>query len=308
MAEKQKQEKSPMQKYTIKDFQRDFPNDVACLEWLKEYRWPDGIHCEKCDKVTKHHQMTKRRSYSCQECGNHVHPTAGTIFHKSTTALTTWFYAVYLMAQTRTGISAKQIERETGVTYKTAWRMFRLIRSRLDEDNDPFSGNVEVDETYFGGKAENMHKDKKEGMKRGRGSQNKTPIVGMVERKGRIRAIVVPNVKAETLIPLIEDTIEPLSRVHTDEFNVYDTLEASGYQHEQISHSAKVYVIGDVHTQTIDGFWSLIKRGIGGVYHQVSPNYLQHYVNEYAFRYNHRNDVTPMFRTFLRRVGVGLDD
>lgn len=141
-----------MQKYTIKHFKKDFPNDAACLEWLKNYRWPNGIFCEPCGKVTKHHLIESRKSYSCQECGHHVHPTAGTIFHKSSTPLTSWFHAIFLMASTRCGISAKQVEREVGVTYKTAWRMCKLIRERLcDKGGDPFSsdkGDVEVDETH----------------------------------------------------------------------------------------------------------------------------------------------------------------
>jgi transposase len=142
-----------MQKFTIKDFQAQFPNDDACLEWLKNYRYPNGIHCETCQRVTKHHKVASRRSYSSDYCGHHVHPTADTIYHKSSTKLTTWFYAIYLMASTRCGISAKQIERETGVTYKTAWRMFKQIRSMLDESGgDPLSGKVEVDETYISGK------------------------------------------------------------------------------------------------------------------------------------------------------------
>src|SRR6266566_5194523 len=137
-----------MKKYTIRDFDRDFPNDDACLEWLKNYLYPDGMHCKHCDRVTKHHKVVSRRSYSCDNCGHHVHPTAHTIYHKSPTPLTTWFYAIYLMASTRCGISAKQIERETGVTYKTAWRMFKQIRSMLEEDI-PIGGkgcSVEMDE------------------------------------------------------------------------------------------------------------------------------------------------------------------
>ncbi len=284
-----------MERYTIRDFQRDFPTDAACLDWLVNYRWPDGITCENCKRVTKHHLMSSRRSYSCQECGHHVHPTADTIFHKSATRLTNWFYAVYLMAQTRGGISAKQIERETGVTYKTAWRMCNLIRERLDEGHDPLSGKVEVDESYFGGRRPG---------KRGRGAAGKTPVVGMVERKGRIRAVAVTNTKANTLIPLIQETVKDGTIVYTDENWAYHRLNKVGYDHSSITHSAKVYVSGDVHTNTIEGFWGLIKRGISGVYHQVSPKYLQRYVDEYVFRYNHRNDEQPMFLSFLERVGM----
>ncbi len=284
-----------MKRYTIRDFQRDFQNDAACLEWLKDYRWPEGIRCEKCNRVTKHHLMSSRRSFSCQECGHHVHPTAGTIFHKSATPLTLWFYAVYLMAQTRGGISAKQIERETGVTYKTAWRMCKLIRERLDEGSDPLSGKVEVDESYFGGKRPG---------KRGRGAAGKTPVVGAAQRKGQIKAVAVQDTKARTLIPMIQENIKEGSTVYTDENWAYNRLRKTGYDHSSINHSAKVYVSGDVHTNTIEGFWSLIKRGISGVYHQVSPKYLQRYVNEYVFRYNHRNDEQPMFLSFLERVGM----
>lgn len=287
-----------MKKYTVKDFQAEFPDDDACLEWLKDYRWPSGIYCKNCGKVTKHHLMQTRKSFSCQECGNHVHPTAGTIFHKSATPLTTWFYSVYLMAQTRGGISAKQIERETGVTYKTAWRMCRLIRSRLNEEADPFSGEgeVEVDESYFGGR--------RRGGKRGRGAEGKTPVVGLAQRKGRLKAVVVPDVKSKTVTPIIGKTVEPGSIVYTDELRTYDRLHRMGYRHSRIFHSSKIYVAGNVHTNTIEGFWSLIKRGISGVYHSVSAKYLQHYVNEYAFRYNHRDDQRPMFQTFLQCVGL----
>jgi len=288
-----KQEKSPMGKYTITDLRRDFPDDKACLEWLKTYRYPEGIFCKACGKVTKHHLMTTRRSYSCQECGNHVHPTAGTIFHKSTTALTTWFHAIFLMASTRTGISAKQVQRETGVTYKTAWRMFKLIRSRLDEKTSPFSGDVEADECYFGGRRRGTT---------GRGAQNKTAVMGVVERKGRIQATVVPNVKADTLEPIIADCVQKGSMIYTDEYVAYNWLLYMGYRHRKIRHKNNHYVSGEIHTQTIDGFWGNVKNGIKGVYHHVSPKYLQQYLNEYAFRYNHRQDEKPMFKSFLGQI------
>ena len=127
------QQKPRMQRFTFKDFEGMFPDDASCLEWLRNFLYPDGIFCKKCNATTKHHRVQSRPSYSCDHCGHHVHPTAGTIFHKSSTSLKTWFHAIYLMASTRCGISAKQIERETGVTYKTAWRMFKQIRILLQE-------------------------------------------------------------------------------------------------------------------------------------------------------------------------------
>jgi transposase len=139
-----------MQLFTFKEFEGMFPDDASCLEWLRTCLYPNGIFCKKCNTTTKHHRVWSRPSYSCDRCGHHVHPTAGTIFHKSSTSLKTWFHAICLMASTHSGISAKQIERETGVTYKTAWRMFKQIRTLLTE-RDPLSGAVKIDETYFGG-------------------------------------------------------------------------------------------------------------------------------------------------------------
>ncbi|MFZ0479051.1 MAG: IS1595 family transposase [Terriglobales bacterium] len=288
--------KPKMQRFPLKAFQAQFPNDAACLEWLKNYFYPDGILCKNCGEVTKHYRIASRPSYCCEHCGNHVHPTAGTIFHKSPTPLTTWFYAMYLMSATRCGISAKQIERETGVTYKTAWRMFKQIRSMLgDEKSGPIGGRnrqVEMDETYYGSEAKGT---------RGRGT-TKAPVVGMVQRKGQVRAFVAADVKADTLNGLIKEHVLPKSTVFTDTFRSYNGLSARGYTHERINHSEGVYVVGEVHTNTIEGFWSLVKRGISGVYHQVGRNYLQTYFDEYSFRYNRRFDEQPMFWSFLQQV------
>ncbi len=293
--------KPKMLPYTKKDFDRQFPDDATCLEWLKNSLYPDGIYCNTCEAITKHHRVASRPSYSCDHCGHHVHPTADTIFHKSPTSLTTWFYAIYLMAQTRCGISAKQIQRETGVTYKTAWRMFKQIRSMLDEQEPGQlggKGGVEMDETYYGGRRKGNAGRPMVGDKRG-----KTTMVGIVERKGRVRAMVAADVKADTLIGIVREHIMPKSTVFTDEFPSYDGLGVRGYKHRRINHSEKVYVTGDgIHTNTIEGFWSLVKRGISGVYHNVGRHYLQSYFNEYSFRYNRRFDEPPMFLSFLKQV------
>lgn len=297
-----------MQKFTFKQFEAMFPDDVACLDWLRGYLYPEGIYCKLCKKVTLHHRVASRPSYSCDYCGHHVHPTAGTIFHKSPTSLKTWFHAIYLMASTRCGISAKQIERETGVTYKTAWRMFNKIRTLLQDDGQPLGGAVEMDETYFGGKPRRRQKReygvKSQSGRPGRDNKQKTPIVGIVERKGRVIARTTEDAKADTLLGMVSEHILPESTIYTDEFQSYKGIEKMGlgYQHKRIHHSANVYVIGDTHTNSVEGFWSLIKRGIGGVYHSVSQKFLQSYLDEYSFRYNHRHDIDPMFLTFLRRI------
>jgi transposase len=282
-----------MQKFTVKDFDSKFPNDEACLEWVKNHRWPNGIECPNCKRITKHHKVSNRTAYACDNCGNHVYPLASTIFHKSATPLRTWFEVIHRMASTRCGISAKQIERETGVTYKTAWRMFKQIRTLLGEVNPIFTGQVEVDETYVGGVRRG---------KRGRGAEGKVAVIGIAQRQGKVVATAVPNVKRATIIPFVTSHVAPDAILYTDEFPSYDHITRFGYKHRRIQHSAKVYVAGQVHTNNIENFWSLIKRGISGVYHAVSPKYLQSYLNEYAFRYNHRNDETSMFELFLNQI------
>lgn len=295
--------KPKMRRYTKKQFDAQFPDDTTCLDWLFRRFYPDGMpFCDKCQRKTKHHRVVSRPSYSCDYCGHHVHPTADTIFHKSPTPLTTWFYAVYLMASTRCGISAKQIERETGVTYKTAWRMFKQIRSMLEEGVNPLGGpksnGVEMDETYMGGK-------RKRGTGRPMaGDIKKTAVVGIVERKGKIKALVADDVKSSTLLGMVKQYVLPKSTVFTDELNAYHGIAhmKGDYDHRRIHHSSKVYVVGDIHTNTIDGFWSLVKNGIRGVYHSVGKGYLQSYLNEYSFRYNRRFDEQPMFLSFLHQI------
>jgi transposase-like protein len=291
--------KTKMLKYTLKAFLRDFPDEATCLEWLKQERWPSGIYCEFCKKVTNHYAMTSRKSYTCEWCGNHVHPTAGTIYHKSSTPLTVWFYVAYLMAQTRGGISAKQIERETGVTYKTAWRMCKQIRLALGENNSPFGGDVEMDESFFGGRRHGG---------RGRAAEGKTIVFGMVERGGLVEARVVDGFGRKDILPIVDASVARTAHIYTDEVHTYKALPAMGYAHDTVPHREKVYVMGNTHTNTIEGFWSNVKNGIRGVYHGVSSKYLQSYLNEYSFRYNHRKDITPMFLTFLQRTSRLLAD
>src|SRR6185437_13815550 len=292
MKERRKQRQSipGNQRYTFKDFDTEFPNDEACLEFIKEQRWPDGrTMCDKCGVERKHYRVTGRTAFACDHCGNHIYPLAGTIFEKSTTSLRTWFYAMYQMGSTRCGVSAKQIQRETGVTYKTAWRMFKQIRTLMAEEISLEGSSVEMDETYVGGKG---HK----GSKRGRGGEHKTCVVGAVERGGRVVAIAGSDATSKTLHGVAKEYILPSSTVYTDEWRGYNGLEkVNGYQHRRINHSEKVYVMGDIHTNTIEGFWSLVKRGIGGVYHSVSKEYLQTYLDEYTFRYNRRDENRPMF-------------
>jgi transposase len=289
--------------YTAKDMEREFPDDKTCLDYLWRQNFSDDgerAHCPKCGQARKFHRVASRPSYSCDACGHHLHPTAGTIFHKSSTGLELWFRAIFLMSSTRCGISAKQLERELGVTYKTAWRMFHLIRQHLmdDDKGEPLDGSVEVVETWVAGNpraSQNLNK----GDAQRWAFDHKTPVWGAVERGGRVVAKVVPNIGGLTVRGNVRKYVLPAATLYTDEYGAYSTLYREGYEHHAIQHRAKVYVAGDVHTQTIEGFWSTVKNGIRGAHHSVSRKHLQGYLNEYAWRYNHRDDTEPMFKSLL---------
>ncbi len=302
------------------EFMRDFPDDTTCLNWLWRTRFSgDGEHavCPKCEverPFRKYETAQQRQSWTCTTCGTHLHPTAGTIFHKSSTSLHLWFYAMYLMTSTRCGISAKQLERELGVTYKTAWRMFHLIRNSVMEQKDePLSGDVEMDETYVGGKPrgrqiEAMSRAGFGPMQAGQAAARakKSTVFGMVERGGKVSAYVVPAKFQDAAFDHIEARVLPEASIYTHEAAAYTPLESKGYHHRRIHHAAKVYVDGEVHTNTIEGFWSLVKRGIGGTHHAVSAKYLQGYLNEYVWRYNRRDDGQAQFLSLLLRAALPL--
>lgn len=281
---------------TYTEFMAVFPDNAVCLDYLRDRFYPAGTLCPKCERPSRFHRIKGRSAYSCQHCGHHVYPTAGTIFHKSTTSLHLWFWAIFLMASTRCGISAKQLEREIGVSNKTALRMFHQIRSLLHEDGEQLYGRVEADETYVGGKRKGV---------KGRppkGDPKKTPVFAMVERGGKVVARVVPDPSELTLMPIVKAHVLPYSTIYTDEYWAYKRLGKERYAHKRIYHSQKVYVMGDVHTNTVEGFFGLVKNGIRGVYHSVSKKYLQQYLDEYAFRYNRRDSEQPMFWAILDRV------
>ena len=231
--------------------------------------------------------------YACAWCGYQLHPLAGTIFHKSPTNLKDWFFAIFLMSTSKNGVSAKELQRQLGVTYKCAWRMQRQIRKLMRFKGSKLSGIVEIDDTYIGGRRSG---------KRGRGAEGKTPVFGMVQRKGNLKAHVVDNLKVKTVKPLMQEHIEEKSHIMTDEFLSYAKIRNYGLEHDVVKHGIKEYVRGNVHTNTIEGFWSQFKRSVKGTYHSVSPKHLQLYVDEFAWRYNHRASETPFFDLLLQRV------
>jgi transposase len=304
--------KSSESDFSVMEFTRHFPDDDACLDYLWRTRYsPDGEHalCPVCEveRVFRHYEgKQQRQAWTCTACGHYLYATAGTIFHKSSTSLHLWFYAMYLMTSTRCGISAKQLERELGVTYKTAWRMFTLIRNQLmTQDDTPLRGTVEMDEMYVGGKPRLADKARFRASENTRSAamkwsdQTKTQVFGAVERGGRVTAHVIRSRRKPTLMAKVRTHVDPSATVYTDSAHAYDRLP---HDHRAVDHHSHVYVSGDVHTQTIDGFWSLVKRGISGTHHAVSPKWLQGYLNEYVWRYNHRDDPRAMFLLLLLRA------
>lgn len=299
-----KRAKSSHSDYSVTEFLAEFPDDAACLEHLWRTRYsPDGehAHCPRCDaeKVFKRYETKQQRqSWTCTACGLHVHPTAGTIFHRSSTSLRLWFHAMYLMTSTRCGISAKQLERELGVHYKTAWRMFNKIRNELMKDDaKPLKGKVEVDETSWGGRPRRRLKNKKEVA---RFRESKTTVLGMVERGGKVRLRVIASRRGEPLSGAVRANVNPEAILFTDDWRPYRPLSKEYAGHRIINHSAGVYVLGDIHTNTIEGFFGNLKTGMRGAYKQVSNKWLQSYLDEYTWRYNERfRDVRSMFHSLL---------
>jgi transposase-like protein len=293
------QKLSTRMKYTVKDLRRDFPDDQSCLERLVQYLYPNGITCKKCQVVTKHHKLKNRKVYSCDKCGTQVSPTAGTIFHKSSVPLTDWFYAIWIMSSNKAGTSAKQIERELGVSYPTAWRMMHQIRKMMDAPDELLSGEVEVDETFVHA---NSFKNSRARRRYGFDARRTGQVVfGMVQRGGPVKVWHVKTDGARILQPLIRDNIQYGTLIHSDGHRAYQRLPKMGYEHRWTDHGKFQFYTPDSAIQNIENVWSHFKRGIKGVYRHIGPAYVQAYANEFAWRYSNRN-ATSMFWALMERV------
>jgi transposase len=278
---------------SITEFMSMFPNDEACLEYLFKKNFGDNFACPRCGETGKFRKLSKMPAYTCQ-CGEHIHPMVGSPFHRSHTPLQKWFYAIYLFTTTRHGVPAKELQRQLSVNYKTAWRMGHEIRKYLGHvDGDPpLEGHVEIDETMLGGR--------KRGGKRGRGAPGKTVVFGMVERSGSVMTRVVENVKRATLEPHILANVKEGSTVSTDELKSYANLARRGYKHGAVNHTRDEWVNGLHHTNTIEGFWSILKRSIRGTHVHVSRRHLTKYLCEFEFRWNWRHAPAEMFPCLLK--------
>lgn len=276
---------------TVATFDRLFPDDTACKAYLVRRRWPGGVRCPRCgsEKVWELH--ARPFHWLCRNCsdqGYRFSVLVETIFEDTKIGLHRWFKVIYMMLTGRKGVSSLEVQRVMGFgSYRTALYITHRIRSALaDPKFRQLMGIVEVDETYVGGENKNRHADKK---LPGRGTANKIAVIGAAERKGNVVARVLSGTDGETIQGFVREAVSTkVDLLATDEYRGYWGL--TDYPHKFVRHSAGEYVVGAVHTQTIDGFWSLLKRGIMGTFHNVSAKYLPLYVAEFAWRYNNRNN------------------
>jgi transposase-like protein len=287
----------PVHQMTEREFETRFPlgDNDACSAYLKARRWPDGVHCPRCGNPAVYDLHSRKWHWQCTQCapggstGYRFSVIAGTIFENTNKPLRDWFKVVHLMTTSKKGISALQIQRQLGFgSYGTAHSMCHKIRAAMMEPEQKLGGIVEVDETYVGGKDKNRHWDKRSGGTGGSGS-GKIGVIGAVQRKGNVIARVISRFDRETLTSFVREAVShKVSLLATDDLRAYDTLRREYPQHAFVRHSAHEYVVGAVHTNTIEGFWSIFKRGVVGTFHKVSAKYMPLYVAEFQFRYNNR--------------------
>lgn len=293
-------------KISILEFLERFDTDEKCLDHLFQLKFKPNekgqVMCDECESLQRFYKLDNRKCYSCSNCRHQIHPLSKTIFHKSSTPLRKWFYAMYLMSVSKNGVAALELERQLNVTYKCAWRIGHQLKKLLNQSQDMLSGEVEVDETYHGGKNINRHSSKKIKFSQGRSSEDKQPVLGMVQRDGELRAIVIQDTKSSTVMPVLRQHINLGITVMTDEYRTYKSLPRHGYKHKIVNHSAGNYVSGDAHTNKIENFWGQLKRSINGTYHCVSKKHLQAYVDEFSWRYNHRDSEEHLFDLMVQNV------
>ncbi len=293
----------------FQEFKKKFPSEPKIVEYFCNIRYGNNFICRHCGSADIYATYDNRKT-QCPACKNTFSVFAGTIFEKSSTDLKKWFYAIHLFLNGKKGISALQLQREIGVTYKTAWRMLRQIRLAMgnkkkksdkkddDHDDDFMQTIIEIDETYLGGKAENKHMSERVANK---GIFEKSIVLGMLERDKEVRGFVIDEAKRDVIMAKIYENVKLGSEIITDEHKAYYWLY-SQFKHQVVNHSKGAYKKGaDTHTNSIEGFWLTLKRGVYGIYHHVSKKHLQRYVNEFAFRYNNRKN-SGMFDLVLAQA------
>lgn len=281
--------------YTIKDLRKDFPDDDTCLDFIF-----NALHSKECSCGGEYNRISGRKQYQCSKCRFQIAPTAGTIFHKSRTPLTDWFYALFIFSNAKSGISAKELQRQLGVTYKTAWRMLSQIRKALKQDDTKLKGIVEVDSAYFGGR----RYAGKNNENQSHAIRAKSVVFAAAERGGDIRAKVMPDSKAASHEVFLYNNVKLGSRLMSDNTN---RMKRAGqfYERERVTHKRGEYARGDVHVNAIERFWSHAKTSIRGTYKVVSKQHLQEYLDGFVWHYNNRHSDSDRFASLLGAVLLG---
>lgn len=289
------------QSVNLVDLIDQFGSEDKCRAYLEALRWPDGVRCIRCGSA-KISRIAKRAQFDCDACRYQFSVRAGTIFHDSHLPLWKWFLAVYVIGESKKGISANQLKRMLGVSYKTAWYLCHRIRAAMfDTDPEPLTGIIEADETYTGNAPFRFGR-RMPGRSVG---GNKAAIIGAVERGGRVRLKVSDRVDRKALHEFLRAVIaDEAEAIYTDDYSAYDGIADENTRHETVTHSRREWVQGDVHTNTMEDVWSLFKRSVIGSYHHLSVKHLQAYLDELAFRYNNRENEYLFRDTLLKLTGA----
>ena len=292
-----------MKRFTIAAFKEMYPNDDACLDKIFKLRYTNLV-CPKCENDQPFNKVKNRRSYQCPCCGFQVYPTKDTIFEKTTTPLTYWFFAIFLHSTSKNGVAALELKRQLEICYTTALRMSHQIKKLMaNKSSELLTGLVELDEVFLGSRLANKHKKvRAELLKTNKGYYHKTPVFGMLQRGGNIITQIITEPRGDVLKPIIREKVSKDAIIITDGFGGYKDLHLEFKQHEILNHEKDEFARGQFHTNSLEGFWSQLKRVIRGTHIHVSKKYLQLYVDEVSFKYVNRDNPTTMFDTILGQV------